>query len=84
MLACKVRHPQELLLIEVVAHEMGLDVEDELAGEDLRARLHQLGLASLHRRDPENIAVYVVHGEECRRRSSFAGTACGSSRGACR
>ena len=34
-------------MLEVVAHEMGLDVEDELAGEALCARLHQLGFARL-------------------------------------
>ena len=57
-------------MIEVVAHEMGLDVEDELAGEALRARQHQLGLAGLCRRDLENIAVDVVHCEECRRHAA--------------
>src|SRR5262245_53964416 len=45
---------------------MGLDVEDELAGEALCARQHQLGLAGLCRRDLENIAVDIVHCEECR------------------
>src|SRR5262245_20873401 len=49
---------------------MGLDVEDELAGEALCARQHQLGLAGLCRRDLENIAVDVVHGEECRRHAA--------------
>ena len=43
---------QQLLVVEVVAHEMGLDVEDELAGEALRAGLRQLGLARLGRRRP--------------------------------
>ena len=49
---------------------MGLDVEDELAGEALRARQYQLGLAGLCRRDLENIAVDVVHCEECRRHAA--------------
>src|SRR6185436_17156032 len=49
---------------------MGLDVEDELAGQALRARQHQFGLAGLCRRDLENIAVDVVHGEECRRHAT--------------
>ena len=49
---------------------MGLDVEDELAGQALRARQHQFGLAGLGRRDLENIAVDVVHGEECRRHAA--------------
>ena len=57
-------------MIEVVAHEMGLDVEDELAGQALRARQHQLGLVGRCRRDLENIAVDVVHGEECRRHAA--------------
>ena len=57
-------------MIEVVAHEMGLDVEDELAGEALRARPHQLWLAGLCWRDLENIAVDVVHCEECRRHAA--------------
>ena len=70
VLARKIRQTQQLLVIEVVAHEMGLDVEDELAGEALRARQHQLGLAGLCRGDLENIAVDVVHGEECRRHAA--------------
>jgi hypothetical protein len=72
VLARKVRQTQELLVIEIVAHEMGLDVEDELAGEGLRACQHQLGLAGLCRRDLEDIAVDVVHGEE-RSRHAAAG-----------
>ena len=70
VLARKIRQPQELLVIEIVAHEMGLDVEDELTGETLRARQHQFGLAGLGRRDLENITVDVIHGEECRRHAA--------------
>ena len=61
---------QQLLVVEVVAHEMGLDVEDELAGEALRPRLHQLGLAGLGRRDLEDVAVDLVHGDERRRHAA--------------
>src|SRR5262245_65074368 len=49
---------------------MGLNVEDELAGEALRADQHQLRLAGLGGRDLENIAVDVVHAEECRRHAA--------------
>jgi hypothetical protein len=64
-LARKVRQPKQLVMVKVVAHEMGLDVEDELAGEALRACPHQIGLAGLGGRDLEDIPVNVVHGEEC-------------------
>ena len=36
----------------------------------MRARQHQLGLAGLGRRDLEDIAVDVVHGEECCRHAT--------------
>jgi hypothetical protein len=70
VLARKIRQTQQLLVIEVVAHEMGLDVEDKLAGEALRARQHQLGLAGLGGRDLEDITVDVVHCEERRRHAA--------------
>jgi hypothetical protein len=57
-------------VVELVAHEMGLNVEDELVSETLRARQHQFGLSGLRRRDLEDIAVDVVHGEECRRHAA--------------
>ena len=70
VLARKVRKPKQLLVIEVVTHEMGLDIEDELIGEALGARQHQFGLAGLGGRDLENIAVDVIHGEERRRHAA--------------
>ena len=51
-------------MVEVIAHEVGLHVEDELASEALRARLHELGLGGLSRLDAEHVAVDLVHGEE--------------------
>src|SRR6266436_242289 len=49
---------------------MGLNVEDELIGEALRPCSHHLRLAGLGGRDLENIAVDVVHAEECRRHAT--------------
>ena len=57
-------------MVEVIAHEVGLHVEDELAGEGLRSGQHQLGLAGLGGRDLEDVAVDVVHGEEGRRHAA--------------
>ena len=52
-------------MIEVVAHEMGLDVEDELPGQVLGAGQQQLGLARLGGLDLEHAAaVDLVHGDE--------------------
>ena len=70
VLARKVRKPKQLLVIEVVTHEMGLDIEDELISEALGARQHQFGLAGLGGRDLEDIAVDVVHGEKRRRHAA--------------
>jgi hypothetical protein len=67
VLARELAQAQEFLVVEVVAHEMGLDVEDELAGETLRPGQHQLGLPGLGGRHLKDIAVDVVHGEERRR-----------------
>ena len=67
MLAGEPGEPQHPLVVEVVAHEMGLHVEDELAGEALGARLHQLGLARLGGRDLKHARpVDLVHGQERR------------------
>ena len=62
---------QELLLIEVVAHEVGLDIEDELSGQALRAGSCQLGLAGFGGVDLEDPAtIDLVHGEEGRRHAA--------------
>ena len=42
-------------MIEVIAHEVGLIVEDELAGEGLRSRQHQLRVGGLGGRDLEDV-----------------------------
>ena len=57
-------------MVEVVAHEMGLHIEDELAGEALRPCLGQLGFARLGRRDLEDVAVDLVHRDEGRRHAA--------------
>src|SRR6516164_10629125 len=49
-------------MLEVVAHEMGLDIENELSGQALLARPHQLGLVRLGRRDLEYVGtIDLVH-----------------------
>ncbi len=66
VLARELGQAQELLVVEIVAHEMGLHVEDELPGKPLGARLDDLGLAGLGRVHLEDIAVDLVHGDERR------------------
>jgi hypothetical protein len=67
VLAREFGEAEKLLVVEVVAHEVGLHVEDELAGQSLRARLRQLGLVRLGRRHLEDVAaVDLVHGDEGR------------------
>jgi len=51
-------------MLEIVAHEVGLDVEDELPCETLRPRQHQFGLVGFGRRNLEDFSVDFVHGEE--------------------
>src|SRR5436190_24224275 len=51
-------------MLEIVAHEVGLDVEDELPCETFRPRQHHFGLTGLGGRDLEDVAVSVVHGEK--------------------
>ena len=52
-------------VIEVVAHEVGLHIEDELSGKTLRARQRQLRLVRLGGRDLEHArAIDFVHGQE--------------------
>jgi hypothetical protein len=48
----------------VVAHEMRLAVEDELAGEPTRARLRGAGCGGLGLRGIEKRAEHGVHGQE--------------------
>src|SRR5262249_2215855 len=56
---------QQLLVLEIVANEMGLDIEDELSGQALGARQHQLRLACLGLIDLEHVAaVDFPHGEK--------------------
>ena len=65
MLGRELSEAQKFRMLEVVAHEMGLDIEDELPGQALRARLHQLGLVRLGRRDLEHVgSIDLIHGEE--------------------
>ena len=51
-------------MLEIVAHEVGLDVEDELPCETFRPCQHHFGLTGLGRRDLEDVAVDLVHGEK--------------------
>src|SRR5262245_9238741 len=55
---------QELLVLEIVANEMSLDVENKLSSQTLRPRQHQLRLVRLGRFDLEYVAIDFVHGEE--------------------
>ena len=65
MLRRELGQVQHLLVVEVVAHEMRLDIENELPGEALRARPRQLRLARLGRVDLEHAAaVDLVHGQK--------------------
>ena len=43
----ELRKAKQLLVLEVVTHEVGLDVEHELSGQTLGAGLDQFGLARL-------------------------------------
>ena len=53
-------------MVEVVAHEVGLNVKDELVGEVLRPGKHQLGFAGLGGCDLEDVTVDIVHCEKGR------------------
>ena len=53
-------------MVELVADEVGLNVEDELVGEGLRPCKHQLGFAGLGGRDLEDTTVDIVHCEKGR------------------
>ena len=64
MLARELAEAEQLVVIEIVAHEVGLHVEDELPGEALGARLHEFGLARLRFVDLKHAAVDFLHGEE--------------------
>src|SRR5262249_3102019 len=55
---------QQLLVLEVIANEMGLDIENELSGQALRPRQHQLWLVRLGRVDLKYVAIDLVHGEK--------------------
>ena len=64
MLAGEACEAQQLLVVEVVPHKMGLDVKHELPCETFRPRQHHFGLSRLGRRDLEDVAVDLVHGEK--------------------
>ena len=65
MLGRELSEAQKFRVLEVVAHEMGLDIEDELPGQALCTRLHQFGLVRLGRRDLEHVgSIDLVHGDE--------------------
>src|SRR5215467_11686195 len=63
MLGRELSQSQKFLMLKVVAHEMGLDIENELSGQALLARPHQLGLVRFGRRDLEYVGtIDFVHG----------------------
>src|SRR5262249_58424949 len=64
VLACERGQAQELLVLEIVANEMSLDVENKLSGQTLRPRQHQLRLVGLGRFDLEYVAIDFVHRED--------------------
>src|SRR5262245_12913424 len=66
VLASESGEAQELLVLEIVANEMGLDIENKLSGQTLRSRQHQLRLVCLRPLDLEYVAIDFVHGEEGR------------------
>src|SRR5262245_54867466 len=66
VLACESSEAQELLVLEIVANEMSLDVENKLSGQTLRSRQHQLRLVCLRPLELEYVAIDFVHGEEGR------------------
>src|SRR5882672_6336404 len=73
MLAGELSKAKQFLVLEIVAHEMGLHIEDELAGEALRPRQHHFGIMLLGGFDLEDRAVDLVHGEEgCRHAAARA------------
>src|SRR5262249_57223817 len=57
---------QQLLVLEVIANKMGLDIENELSGQALRPRQHQLRLVRLGGVDLKYVAIDLVHGEKGR------------------
>src|SRR5262249_59895938 len=57
---------QELLVLEFIGNEMGLDIENELPGQALRPRQHQLRLVRFGRVDLKYVAIDLVHGEKSR------------------
>src|SRR5262245_16486041 len=64
VLACERGQAQELLVLEIVANEMSLNVENKLSSQTLRPRQHQLRLVRLGRFDLEYVAIDFVHREE--------------------
>src|SRR5262245_4246779 len=57
---------QQLLVLEVIANEVGLDIENELSGQALCPRQHQLRLVRFGRVDLKYVAIDLVHGEKGR------------------
>ena len=66
MLAGEIAETEQLLVIEIVADEVRLHVEDELPGQALCSRHHQLRLARLGLLHLEHVAaVDLLHGQKC-------------------
>jgi hypothetical protein len=64
VLGREIAEPEQTLLVEVVADEMALDVEDELARQILGARLCDLQLGGLGLAHLEHLPEHLIHGEE--------------------
>src|SRR4030095_2004464 len=63
VLTCESGKAQKLLVLEIVADEMSLDVENKLSSQTLRPRQHPLRLVRLGRLDLGYVAIDFVHGE---------------------
>jgi hypothetical protein len=65
VLGGEVVQAEQFLVVEVVTDEVGLHVEDELPGEALCSRLHQLRRMRFGRVDLEHVGpIDLLHGEE--------------------
>jgi hypothetical protein len=58
------REAEQPLLVEVVAHEVGLDVDDELSRERAGAVGRHAGLLRFRGGDVEEVPEHLVHGEK--------------------
>ena len=73
MLLGVLRQVEQALLLEVVADEVRLGIDDELAGQRLGSRIGQSGCGRLGALHVEDRPEYVVHGEEGRGHAGAAG-----------